>query len=148
MRRPIENRISRRAFLVRTAALCFSAPTLAGLLAACGQSGTAGSDAQKGGTTSTSNRQQGSWETRAPLPTARSEVAVAEAGGKVYVLGGFASQTRSSALNQAYDPATDRWQELASMPRELDHVGAVGLDGIIYVIGGFANQNKGAVADA
>jgi len=78
-----ENRISRRAFPARTAALCVSTPPLTGLLAACGRSGTAGSDGTPGAATSTSNGQQGSWETRTPLPTARSEVAVAEAGGKV-----------------------------------------------------------------
>ena len=64
------------------------------------------------------------------------------------MLGGFVSQNRSSSLNQAYDPTTDRWQELAPTPREREHVGAVGLNGVVYAIGGFANQNTEAVADA
>ena|ERR1700693_2166992 len=33
---------------------------------------------------------QGSWRYLAPLPHARVEVALAEAGGKIYVLGGYA----------------------------------------------------------
>src|SRR5229473_8637404 len=33
---------------------------------------------------------QGRWHYRAPLPPARSEVAVAEVAGKVYVIGGYA----------------------------------------------------------
>ena len=64
------------------------------------------------------------------------------------MLGSFVSQSRSSSLNQAYDPTTDRWQELAPTPREREHVGAVGLNGVVYAIGGFANQNTEAVADA
>ena|SRR5580658_925151 len=32
----------------------------------------------------------GRWHYRAPLPHARGEVAVAEAGGRIYVLGGYA----------------------------------------------------------
>ena len=35
----------------------------------------------------------GRWSTGAPMPSVRSEVAVAEVGGKVYVVGGFGGDT-------------------------------------------------------
>ncbi len=43
---------------------------------------------------------QGCWHYRAPLPHARSEVAVAEVGGKVYVIGGYADGFVDQPLNE------------------------------------------------
>ena len=88
---------------------------------------------------------QGRWLNKANIPTPRSELAVAEVGGKVYVLGGFSSN-RGQAVHEEYDPATDRWRSRANLPRGLNHAGAVGLNGKLYMIGGFA-ENGGAVAD-
>ncbi len=134
MRKSTKNRISRRTFLARTAALCFSAPTLASLLAACGGSETAKEGGQ-GEASRGSGGQQGSWETGAPMPTARSEVAVAEAGGRIYVLGGFVSNGQSTSLNQAYDPATDEWQTLAPLPTARSGTATAALDGLVLVFG-------------
>jgi hypothetical protein len=77
---------------------------------------------------------QGRWLTKAAIPTARSEVAVAEVNGKIYVLGGFAPQGQS--VNEEYDPATDRWRSRAALPRPLNHAGTAGLNGKLYLIGG------------
>jgi hypothetical protein len=90
---------------------------------------------------------QGHWLYRAPLLHARGEVAVAEAGGKVYVLGGYANGFVDQPLNEEYDPATNTWRERAPMPRGLNHVGAVGLNGKVYCLGGFLEQNRDAVTD-
>src|ERR1700679_2137170 len=49
----------------------------------------------------------GQWHYRAPLPHARGEVAVTEAGGRVYVLGGYADGFVDQPLNEEYDPATN-----------------------------------------
>jgi len=90
---------------------------------------------------------QGRWHYLTPLPQARGEVAVAEVGGKIYVLGGYADGFVDQPLNEEYDPATNSWRGRAPMPRGLNHVGAVGLNGKIYCIGGFVEQNKSAVPD-
>src|SRR5580658_10434149 len=74
----------------------------------------------------------GRWHYLAPLPHARGEVAVAEAGGKIYVLGGYADGFVDQPLNEEYDPATNTWRGRAPMPRGLNHVGAIGLSGKIY----------------
>ena len=75
----------------------------------------------------------GRWTTGAPMPSARTEVAVAEVGGKIYVVGGF----RGERELEVYDPAADRWSRGASIPRSLHHTAAVGLKDKLYVVGGF-----------
>src|SRR5437667_12282313 len=45
---------------------------------------------------------QGRWHYRASLPHARSEVAVAEVTGKVYVIGGYADGFVDQPLNEEY----------------------------------------------
>src|SRR4029434_2347614 len=74
----------------------------------------------------------GRWTTGTPMPSARTEIAVAEVGGKIYLVGGF----RGERELEIYDPATDRWSRGASLPRALHHAGAIGLNGKLYVIGG------------
>ena len=75
----------------------------------------------------------GRWSTGAPMPSARTEVAVAEVGGKIYVVGGY----RGERELEVYDPAADRWSRGASIPRALHHAAAVGLKDKLYVVGGF-----------
>jgi N-acetylneuraminic acid mutarotase len=91
---------------------------------------------------------QGSWSTKAPLPIKLSEVAVAVANDKIYVLGGIAPGRVYQSLNQEYDPVTDRWRERAPLPRALNHAGATGLNGKIYVVGGFTAEGHGGPLDA
>ena len=68
------------------------------------------------------------------MPSSRTEVAAAEVGGKIYVMGGFG---RGGELVEKYDPAKDSWRRRASLPRPLHHVGAAAVAGKIYVIGGY-----------
>ena len=49
----------------------------------------------------------GKWTTRAPMPSARTEVAAVEISGKIYVIGGY---DKGSHLVEEYDPATDSWR--------------------------------------
>ena len=72
---------------------------------------------------------QGSWSTKAPLPIKLSEVGVAAANDKIYVLGGIAPGRVYQPVNLEYDPVTDRWRERAPLPRALNHAGAAGLNG-------------------
>ena len=79
----------------------------------------------------------GQWEQRAPVPTPRSEVAVAEVLGKIYVIGGFDDSGNPTASVEVYDPATDRWRQVAALPQPRHHAAAIGLEGKLYVVGGF-----------
>ena len=95
---------------------------------------------------SKSTRAEGTWSTKAPLLTQRTEVAVVEQDGKIYVLGGTALGKTASQLNQEYDPAEDRWRDRAPIPLGTSHAGVAGYNGKIYVIGGFtANVHVGAL---
>jgi N-acetylneuraminic acid mutarotase len=78
----------------------------------------------------------GRWSQGAAMPSSRTEVAVAEVNGKIYVVGGFGGEREL----EIYDPATDRWSRGASFPREVHHAAAVGLDGKLYVVGGYVHD--------
>jgi N-acetylneuraminic acid mutarotase len=67
------------------------------------------------------------------MPSARTEVAVAEVGEKIYVVGGFGGEREL----EIYDSAADRWSRGASIPRALHHAAAVGWQNKLYVVGGF-----------
>ncbi len=103
----------------------------------------------------------GTWSTATPLPTARSEVAVATLGTTIYVIGGYAAAgPHPTALDasgrvdvdqplvQAYDTATRTWSTRAPLPRGLNHIGVAGYGERVYAFGGFTRQNRDAVADA
>lgn len=49
---------------------------------------------------------------KAPIPIARSEVALAAVGGKVHAIGGELPPN-TFAENEAYDPKTASWRTLA-----------------------------------
>ena len=91
---------------------------------------------------------QGSWSIKAPLPMKLSEVGVAAANDKLYVLGGIAPGRVYQPVNLEYDPVTDRWRERAPLPRALNHGGATGLNGKIYVVGAFTAEGHGGPLDA
>jgi len=96
---------------------------LGGVLLACGALLATASFAQS----------IGRWIIGTPMPSSRTEVAVAEAGGKIYVVGGFGGEREL----EMYDPGADRWSRGASIPRALHHAAAVGLQDKLYVVGGF-----------
>jgi N-acetylneuraminic acid mutarotase len=79
---------------------------------------------------------------------ARSDTAAITVNNRIYVLGGdYSRQKYDVAVNEEYDPATDRWRSRAPMPSGLNHVAATALNGKIYVVGGFTgNGHKGVSA--
>jgi N-acetylneuraminic acid mutarotase len=89
----------------------------------------------------------GTWQTRAPSSTERSEVTAAALDGTIYLIGGFnkpnlgnlGTLTISNDVD-AYDPATDRWTVKAALPTVLHHAGAATVGGRVYVIGGFTKS--------
>ena len=80
----------------------------------------------------------GRWTAGAPMPSSRTEVAVAELGGRIYVVGGFGGEREL----EIYDPAADRWSRGAAIPRALHHAAAVGLQGKLYVVGGYVVTDR------
>ncbi|UVT16508.1 MAG: galactose oxidase [Nitrospira sp.] len=90
---------------------------------------------------------RGTWRAAAPMPTKRTEVAVATLDGKIYAVGGFEKPSLGNVMNfaitpsvEVYDPATDRWTSKAAMPVGLHHVGIGVAGGRLYVIGGYSKS--------
>jgi len=79
------------------------------------------------------------WSTRAPLDVPRQEVAVAELGGLVYVIGGFDGTGSIVTTVEAYDPASDSWSTKAPVPVPIHHTTATAANGKLYVIGGWSD---------
>jgi N-acetylneuraminic acid mutarotase len=74
------------------------------------------------------------WETKAPMPTARDVLQANVVGGKIYLIGGYPNGT----LNEVYDPENDSWTNRARTP-----TGAIGYSSAvtnnkIYVVGGYS----------
>ncbi len=75
------------------------------------------------------------WQDRAPLPTARSGLAVATYENQIYAIGG-ATETGATNAVEAYDPNTNAWVTRAPKPVAVADVGAAVIGGQIYVPGG------------
>jgi N-acetylneuraminic acid mutarotase len=89
---------------------------------------------------------QGRWTARTAARIDRGEVAVAEANGKIYVMGGLRAFAGSQATNEEYDSSTDTWRARAPLPRALDHAGAAAVNGKVYLVGGYAGGDPAANA--
>jgi len=89
----------------------------------------------------------GEWGTRANLLENNSEFALAEANGKLYVLGGYPPSRQTARTVQVYDIATDRWQLGPPLPQPNNHGMAAAVNGKIYLLGGqFTDDQQGATA--
>lgn len=84
------------------------------------------------------------WQMLAPLPTPRTEVAVAELGGKIYVAGGYAADGSTLDVVEVYDPATDRWATVAALPAGRNHMSLAALSERLYAVGGY----EGPISDS
>ena len=74
---------------------------------------------------------QGAWETKAPLPTARSGAATGVIDGQLYVADGSPSH-----VLEVYDPVLDTWTTRASIPTHRNAASGGVIDGKLYVVGG------------
>jgi hypothetical protein len=92
----------------------------------------------------------GEWGNRAGLLENNSEFALAEANGKLYVLGGYPPMpgpNRTARTVQVYDIASDRWQLGPQLPEPNNHGMAAAVDGKIYLLGGqTTDDQQGATA--
>ncbi|MBI5877969.1 MAG: hypothetical protein HZB53_09975 [Chloroflexi bacterium] len=81
------------------------------------------------------------WQSRAALESARAALAVAAAGGTIYVIGGQSDgATLTGTL--AFDPAGNRWTPKAPKPTAVQGAGAAAIGGRIYVPGGCDAQDQ------
>ena len=78
------------------------------------------------------------WESRAPLPLPRTEVAAAAVGSEIVVLGGLTPERTASKRVDAYSPTRNSWRRLADLPIGVHHSMAVGVGGSLYVLGGYS----------
>ncbi len=89
----------------------------------------------------------GEWGTKAGLLVPNSEFALAEADGKIYVMGGYPNTGVSSRTVQVYDIASNSWQLGPQLPQPNNHGMAGAVNGKIYIIGGqTTNDQQGATA--
>jgi N-acetylneuraminic acid mutarotase len=77
------------------------------------------------------------WESRAPLPDARTEVSVTTDGQRLYVIGGFGQGGGAPRPMHVYDPGADAWSTPGPIPEGVNHAGLVHLNGKLYIVGGF-----------
>ncbi|MFN0155488.1 MAG: Kelch repeat-containing protein [Gaiella sp.] len=78
------------------------------------------------------------WETRAPMPLARTEVAAATVGSEILVVGGLTIDGSPSRRADMYSPAGDSWRRLPDLPVGAHHAMAIGVGGMPYVLGGYS----------
>ena len=103
------------------------------------------SDAPKTAANEEYNPATDTWQTKASMPTNRSQVDAVTANGKIYVMGGRTSGEFSTVnLTEIYDPANDSWATGAPIPYPVVQAAAAAIDNKIYVMGGqdeFYNHN-------
>ena len=85
----------------------------------------------------------GAWITRAPMPTARQEVAVAALGSHIYVVGGFGPSAEPVPTVEVYDVPSDMWEARAPYPVALHHAAAAVVGGRLFVVGGYSGGRVG-----
>jgi N-acetylneuraminic acid mutarotase len=90
------------------------------------------------GTSSLSVGAQDVWMQKADMPTGRLWHASSVVDGKIYVIGGRATE----ALTTEYNPLTDTWTTKAPMPTARFTHSTIVVDGKIYAIGGGAGAWK------
>src|SRR5215213_5155078 len=83
------------------------------------------------------------WESRAPLPIPRTEVAAATVGREIAVVGGYLGNGSSTNEVDFYAPATNRWRRGPNLPAQVNHAAATTSGGRLYVLGGYGAQRSG-----
>lgn len=107
--------------------------SVGGVLYVIGGQTEAGGDGPFVNTVYAFDPRQGSWVTRAAMPTARGGGGAAVVNGRIYVAGGRPPRGNDFAV---YDPVIDRWETLPPLPTQRNHVGVVSVGTRVYVIGG------------
>jgi len=102
---------------------------------------------------------ENTWETMAPMPTARRLCAAATVAGTLYVLGGEYEepplwytdstwrQYRQLKTAECFDPFTASWRTIQDMPTARAGCSAAAIGGMLYVCGGRIVENVRAAAE-
>ncbi len=115
-------------------AVALAAGTAAALVAIVVANGEPNRGERRGG---------GSWDsTLAQSPFERSEVGAARVGDRIYVVGGFFADGRTTGRMAAYDISEDEWQTRRSLPKPANHPGVTSFKGKLYVLGGQRGLDK------
>jgi len=77
------------------------------------------------------------WRGLPAAPSARTEVAAATTGTRVYVVGGFRADGGTVATVEVFDTATGRWERGPDLPVAVNHAMAATIGGTVYVFGGY-----------
>jgi N-acetylneuraminic acid mutarotase len=83
----------------------------------------------------------GEWGMRASVLEPLSELALAEANGKLYLMGGYPASRVTARTVQVYDIATDTWSYGPELPVRNNHGMAASVNGKVYLIGGQLNAD-------
>jgi len=84
------------------------------------------------------NPSANSWQTLAPLPTARAWLVTGVVNGRIYAIGGNNGVSKLNTVEE-YNPATNTWSTKAPMPTARDDSAIGVVQGKIYIIGGWNN---------
>ena len=82
----------------------------------------------------------GTWETRAPMPVYRQELATGALNGKLYVLGGYDQGGNSTATVEVYNPVTNAWAFAHALPYVVNHNAAAVAGEKLYSFGAGAGE--------
>lgn len=77
------------------------------------------------------------WSEGAPLPTPRTEVAVAAVDGTIFVAGGFTEDGKVADDVDEYDAEHDSWGPGERLPTPLHHAALAAADHRVWIIGGY-----------
>jgi N-acetylneuraminic acid mutarotase len=82
------------------------------------------------------------WETLAPMPTARDHLAVSVTGKKLFAIGGRINVDYKNNLdvNESYDVKTGTWSRHTPLPTARSGITSQVLNGLIHVFGGESGQ--------
>jgi hypothetical protein len=73
------------------------------------------------------------WTPRAPLAAGRRDLALAEAGGRLWAVGGVAAEGASAAVEE-YDPAAGAWRPREPLADTVAAPGAAGANGALMLV--------------
>jgi N-acetylneuraminic acid mutarotase len=88
-----------------------------------------------------------SWETKTPMPTARSNLCANEIDGKIYLIGGSQTGAAVVGVNEVYDVATDTWITKKPLNNPVHAYASAVVDSKIYILGGYEGLHYGAPVD-
>ncbi len=84
----------------------------------------------------------GTWTTRADMPTPRWEHYTCVVDGKIYVIGGAGPVYEALGTVEVYDPATGIWETKSPMPTARQGLSTSVVNGKIYAIGGGVSSSS------